>query len=202
MLELIRQLDKENLLRYLEYNHKFLGKGTGRQVFDYDNDKVIKVSYNEAGRRQNQIEASIFNNDDICATVCGHGFNYEWVLMEKVEPVNEMEFVSYIKMTQQCLFWFMEWQHWLYVEEMPDYAQNAYNRYIDFTNTNRLNHDLMERLSTLMITEKLSAGDLSRFNAWGKRNDGTLVLFDYGLGVDVWKSCYSKNENGVVEAIC
>lgn len=202
MLELIRQLDKENLLHYLECNHKFLGCGSGRKVFDYDSGNVIKVSFNEAGRRQNQIEASIFGNDDICATIYGHGFNYEWVLMEKVKPVTELEFVKYIKTSKDYLFWYLEWMYWRFVVVNDGNAQIAYERYIAAGRVQNKNDVFMERLSNLMIGERLSAGDLSRYNSWGKRKDGNLVLFDYGLNVDVWVSCYNRSESGVVEVIC
>lgn len=200
MLDELRRIKtKEKVLSFLLLNKQLkpIGEGTGRIVFNYDIDKVIKLAKNEAGRRQNQTECSIIDYDDICASICGHGKNYDWLIMERVDIADKYDFFKFTKLDINYFFWHLEWKHWEFLEPNHSSYVNALNEVNTRINCNK-NPKFVDRVTELILSNRLSAGDISRVTSWGKRKDGSIVLFDYGLAVETWRDCYSVRFEDVV----
>lgn len=74
---------------------RYIGSGSGRDVFDLGNGYVAKVAKNRAGIAQNKCEYRISANDnsDLFAKVIKISNNYKIVIMEKAEGINNISYV-------------------------------------------------------------------------------------------------------------
>ncbi|MGL4106650.1 hypothetical protein [Clostridium sp. LP20] len=82
--------------------YRYIGSGSGRDVFDLRNGYVIKVAKNMAGIAQNQTEYRIsFNeNSDIFAKVIKVSGNFKFLIMKKAERINNFsEVLRYFSTT-------------------------------------------------------------------------------------------------------
>ena len=70
-----------------------IGEGSSRIVYTYSNTKVIKMSKNLAGRRQNENEASI-EKSIITPTVYKHAPDFDWIVTDHVHPITKNTFES------------------------------------------------------------------------------------------------------------
>lgn len=75
--------------------YKYIGKGSGRIVFDMRNGYVVKLAKNRAGIEQNKVEYNISNNDNsnIFAKVLYASDNYNYIIMRKAEKIYNMSYV-------------------------------------------------------------------------------------------------------------
>ena len=75
--------------------YRYIGSGSGRQVFDMENGYVIKVAKNKAGIAQNKAEYRISFNDnsDLFAKVIEISNDYDLLVMEKADPINNILYV-------------------------------------------------------------------------------------------------------------
>lgn len=75
--------------------YRYIGSGSCREVFDLGNGYVAKVAKNMAGLEQNRCEYRISANDnsDLFAKVIRVSHNYEILIMEKAESINNISYV-------------------------------------------------------------------------------------------------------------
>ena len=75
--------------------YKYIGKGSGRFVFDMNNGYVVKVARNLAGREQNKVEYKISQDDEtgMFAKVIQSFDDYNFKIMEKAGKVYDMAYV-------------------------------------------------------------------------------------------------------------
>lgn len=75
--------------------YKFIGKGSGRFVFDMNNGYVVKVAKNLAGREQNKVEYKISQDDEtgMFAKVIQSFDDYNFIIMEKADKIYNMDYV-------------------------------------------------------------------------------------------------------------
>ncbi len=68
--------------------YRKLGAGSGRYVYDMENNYVIKYGRNQKGLAQNQAEDEIYHKrrDPVLAAVGGCTSDYRILVMEKAEP--------------------------------------------------------------------------------------------------------------------
>lgn len=74
---------------------KYIGSGSGRNVFDMGNGYVIKVAKNSAGIAQNQTEYKISSMDSskLFAKVIKVSNNFKFIIMEKAYKINNLSYV-------------------------------------------------------------------------------------------------------------
>lgn len=80
--------------------YRFIGKGSGRTVFDLENGFVVKVARNNRGIAQNKVEYNISHADKsgLFAQIPVVSDRYIFLVMEKAEKINNiMEIWDYFK---------------------------------------------------------------------------------------------------------
>jgi len=171
---------------------KHIGKGSSRATFQLDDEKILKLAWNEKGVAQNEEEQRAYG-DDIFPEVYECDLNGYWLISEFVLPAKAQDFKQCFGMT------FKEFVSFIY-------ACGAYR----FGRTNLLWHAMEEEkyIELLDTNEDLAAfddyignygyivvGDMTRMCNYGltKRNgEPHIVLLDSGLTEDVWNNFYRR----------
>lgn len=191
---------KDNLLEYCGWTMELIGSGTGRTVFALSDELVLKVSRNEAGRRQNEVEA-ISCDTPFLANIYQHDENYTWCIMERLYPININDFNKFTGTTNEDrMVWFeynaIELGH--LNEELINLVKNRYKSMARDKNwVNKMtNNDFSTQVVSLIKSHDLETGDLIRHDSWGvtKNNPNKPILFDYGLSHSVWTECYKRHQ--------
>ena len=75
--------------------YRYIGSGSGRQVFDMGNGYVIKMAKNQAGVAQNKSEYIISSNDhsDLFAKVIQASKNFKLLIMQKAEKMCNISYI-------------------------------------------------------------------------------------------------------------
>ena len=75
--------------------YKYIGSGSGREVFDLGNGYVIKVAKNKAGIAQNESEYKISSYDDsnLFAKVIKISNDFSLLIMQKANKINDILYV-------------------------------------------------------------------------------------------------------------
>lgn len=75
--------------------YRYIGSGSGRQVFDLGNGYVIKMAKNEAGIAQNKSECEISYNDhsNLFAKVIQASDDFSLLIMQKAHKINHISYV-------------------------------------------------------------------------------------------------------------
>lgn len=75
--------------------YRFLGKGSGRTVYDMGNGKVVKTARNKRGIAQNIAEYQIALADDsgLFAGISDVSGDYRYLIMDKAERISNMAYV-------------------------------------------------------------------------------------------------------------
>ena len=171
---------------------KPIGTGSSRVVYRVDETKVLKLAKNRKGIAQNEAEINWYGDayyDDILAQVIDYDYdNSYWTEMEIAFKVKQDDFLR---------LWGVK------LKDMELYLRNREfeNRgrreiyHIDKEVKNKLDeNDNIQHLVSFMYDSDGKAGDITKLNSWGKvqRPYGeTLVLIDFGLTDEVYKSYYS-----------
>ena len=75
--------------------YRYIGSGSGRQVFDLGNGHVVKVAKNNAGIAQNKSEYKISANDysNLFAKVIQSSNDFKLLIMKKADKINNILYV-------------------------------------------------------------------------------------------------------------
>lgn len=75
--------------------YKYLGSGSGRRVFDLNDDTVIKIAKNKRGLAQNQIEYEISTaeSSQLFAKVLYASKDFKYIIMERADRINSIYYV-------------------------------------------------------------------------------------------------------------
>jgi len=175
---------------------ELIGEGTGRKVHNYFGNKVIKMAKNKAGVAQNKIEATASIDKNLCARVLDFDPEYEWIVMESAPVVSKKEFESFSGFSQTIFRTYLDYHCFTVLTDDKVHAANIDKevlKQIDFKLMD--NNIFIKSLLKLTLENRLSVKDLSRYDSWGRNErTGNIVLFDYGLNWDVYKSCYTVTE--------
>ena len=169
-----------------------VGKGSSRAVFQIDDERVLKLAWNEKGVAQNSEEARAYG-DDIFPQVFESDINDLWVVSEYVLPATAQDFRKCFNMTFNDFISFI-------------YACGAYRfnlkhlRWCAMPEEKWLellenNEDLAEFDEYIGNYGRIVIGDMTRLCNYGltKRNgEPHIVLLDSGLTEDVWNNYYKR----------
>lgn len=208
-------------VNYCRARLKYLGRGSSRMVYEIDDEKVLKLAYNNKGLAQNEAEADpmLRGYNGIFAKVFDVHPKYHWIEMEKAVPATVEDF-DRIYGGEDGLFsdFFREWEYdleedftqggvfkdWLhsyifhlFLDINGSARGDAWDEiYKEFESTPEYNRSLFRGLKDYMNDWGLHAyGDLQKINSYGvvKRNGvEKIVLIDYGLNNDVYDTYYAK----------
>jgi hypothetical protein len=147
--------DRKN---YADENFKFLNKGTGRYVYDINNEYVLKLANNNKGIEQNKTEINISESGkyyDIIANVIEYDKNGLYLIQKKANEITEEEFTNITGLKVQSFL--------------------SYNK-----NWESKNPKFYNKVNSLIEEFDLDRFDISTKNSWGTINDD-VVIVDYGL---------------------
>ena len=169
-----------------------VGKGSSRAVFQIDDERVLKLAWNEKGVAQNSEEARAYG-DDIFPQVFDSDINDLWVVSEYVLPAEAQDFRKCFNMTFNDFISFI-YACGAYRFNRPNlkYWAMPYEKWIELLETNE---DLCEFDDYIGNYGYIVVGDMTRMCNYGltKRNgEPHIVLLDSGLTEDVWNNYYKR----------
>jgi len=171
---------------------KHIGKGSSRVTFQIDDEKVLKLAWNEKGIAQNQEEERAYG-DDIFPQIFDSADDGSWIISEFVLPAKKQDF-------KQCFgISFDEFVSFLYAcgkyrfnERYFSWLTMDEKRYIELLETNEdlANFDdYIGNYGTIVI------GDMTRIRNYGlttRNGEPHIVLLDSGMSDYVWENFYGK----------
>lgn len=172
---------------------KHIGKGSSRATFQIDDEKVLKLAWNNKGMGQNITEmqtytASIFPN------VYDYDENGKWIISEFVLPAKSQDFKHCFGMTFQQFASFISasgkyrfgGRYW---NAMPE------NEWISYLENNEELSEFDEYIGNYGNHSFTPVGDMTRLCNYGlthRNGEATIVLLDSGLSEDVWNTYYQR----------
>ena len=172
---------------------KHIGKGSSRATFQIDDEKVLKLAWNNKGMGQNITEmqtytASIFPN------VYDYDENGKWIISEFVLPAKSQDFKHCFGMTFQQFASFISasgkyrfgGRYW---NAMPE------NEWISYLENNEELSEFDEYIGNYGNHSFTPVGDMTRLCNYGlthRNGEATIVLLDSGLSEDVWNTYYKR----------
>lgn len=170
-----------------------IGKGSSRIVFQIDDEKVLKLAYNNKGVAQNEVEAdwgaqgygvlpTLFENDD----------DGEYIITEYVLPAKLKDF-------QQCLgITFQEFIDFITVRYNA-YCRNGLQKHTNMSNERFEelceNNEWLDNFQDYQSSYGLPYGDLTMIQNYGmtiRNGEAIIVLLDSGLNDQVWNTHYKR----------
>ena len=169
-----------------------VGKGSSRAVFQIDDERVLKLAWNEKGVAQNCEEARAYG-DDIFPQVFDSDINDLWVVSEYVLPAEAQDFRKCFNMT------FNDFISFIYacgayrfnLKHLQWYAMPK-EKWLELLENNEDLADFDEYIGNY---GSIVVGDMTRLCNYGltKRNgEPHIVLLDSGLTEDVWNNYYKR----------
>ena len=171
---------------------KHIGKGSSRATFQLDDEKILKLAWNEKGVAQNEEEQRAYG-DDIFPEVYECDLNGYWLISEFVLPAKAQDFKQCFGMT------FKEFVSFIYA--CGAYRFNKSNllwfameeeKYIELLDTNE---DLAAFDDYIGNYGYIVVGDMTRMCNYGlttRNGEPHIVLLDSGLTEDVWNNFYRR----------
>jgi hypothetical protein len=181
-------------IKYCEEHLKRISSGSSRIVYMIDDEKVLKLAKNKKGIAQNEVEISYggdYTLDGIVAEVYESDENALWLEMQLAKKITPISF-------KQITGW-----------DFNDYANIIYNYGIESGNAGRYaskksvpdeltekawEDDFTRGIFDYIGNYGVPAGDLTRLSTYGivsENGTDSVVIIDYGLTHDVYKSFYS-----------
>ena len=172
---------------------KHIGKGSSRATFQIDDEKVLKLAWNNKGMGQNITEmqtytASIFPN------VYDYDENGKWIISEFVLPAKSQDFKHCFGMTFQQFASFISasgkyrfgGRYW---NAMPE------NEWISYLENNEELSEFDEYIGNYGNHSFTPIDDMKRLCNYGltqRNGEATIVLLDSGLSEEVWNNYYKR----------
>lgn len=166
------------------------GEGSGRAVFDWDENTVAKIAKNEEGQLQNKEEATPCPAiAALYPKVMGSDTNGNWMLIQKVRPLNDSTAEEF--------------------EDKFGMSMKGMKQALLYTITNGQQGD--ERAATAAKQKSpmfnnfvkalkecdLQLSDFTKPDSWGISKDNKILLIDPGLTNALAKEHYTKTPMGL-----
>ena len=172
---------------------KHIGKGSSRATFQIDDEKVLKLAWNDKGLGQN-IEEKRTYNASIFPKVYDYDEDGKWIISEFVLPAKSQDFKHCFGMTFQQFASFISasgkyrfgGRYW---NAMPE------NEWISYLENNEELSEFDEYIGNYGNHNFTPIGDMARLCNYGltqRNGEATIVLLDSGLSEDVWNTYYKR----------
>lgn len=171
---------------------RHIGKGSSRATFQIDDEKVLKLAWNEKGVAQNVEEERAYG-DDIFPIVYESDVNDLWIVSEFVLPAEAQDFRKCFNMTFNDFISFI-YACGAYRFNRPNFKYWAmpYEKWVELLETNE---DLCEFDEYIGNYGYIVVGDMTRMCNYGltqRNGEPHIVLLDSGLTEDVWNDYYKR----------
>ena len=171
---------------------KHIGKGSSRATFQIDDEKVLKLAWNEKGVAQNVEEERAYG-DDIFPIVYESDVNDLWIVSEFVLPAEAQDFRKCFNMTFNDFISFIyACGAYRFNRQNLKYWAMPYEKWIELLETNE---DLCEFDEYIGNYGYIVVGDMTRMCNYGltqRNGEPHIVLLDSGLTEDVWNTHYKR----------
>ena len=167
------------------------GKGSSRAIFQLDDEKVLKLAYNEKGIGQNFEEERTYDSY-IFPKIFQKDTNGYWLVSEFVLPAKAQDFKHCFNMT------FKQFVDFLNASAVYRFGRNWYTSLTEeeYVNLIENNEDLKEFDQYIGDYGSFIVGDMTRICNYGltmRYGKPCIVLLDSGFSEEVYYNYYSKN---------
>lgn len=174
---------------YCEEHLRRISSGSSRIVYQIDDEKVLKLSKNQKGIAQNEVEIS-FSEDSyinyLFAKVHDYHDDYLWLEMELCKKITfgRFEQLTGVKFRD--------------FKDIINYEASLNNGRFKRSKP-ELSYDYWENEFVVGIIDyfknyNIPHGDLIRISSYGENKNGEVVLVDFGLDQDTFDTHYSRKK--------
>ena len=152
-------------LRYADAHLTKLASGSGRTVYQIDNEKVLKIAKNGKGVAQNQIEAEPFlQKYDLTARVFESDSRGLYLEMELAKKVGRKRFEQLTGVTIEDLADYLRYENQRHQVRACAFCVNHSPEFI----AKMSNNEFVGSLSSLNADYDFKTGDEGRLSTWGE----------------------------------
>ena len=174
------------------------GKGSSRVCFQIDDEKILKLAWNNKGIAQNENENDYYlDNIGIVPHTYDSDDNELWIISEYVLPARQRDFKECLGLTFYDFVKFIR-SSCAWRENYTRAEQGAYGDYIyslDEYSDMCENEDL-QPFDEYIGDYRPPESDLTRLCNYGmtmRNGHPTIVLLDAGLSQEIWDNYYDKS---------
>lgn len=174
----------EDRVEFAKKHWKFLGEGSSRTAFQVNDKIIIKIAHNDKGIAQNKTEMDPKAQRSCTNPILLADAHGKWVLMKSTDSLTEKRFKEIVG------FGFSPFMNALFYK-----FNNESNQWSQPREYNEIEkHPLFKCLSELILDTDQQIGDIDKISSW-RESDGEVVLADYGLSRDVFRSYYADEDD-------
>lgn len=175
--------------RYCENRLRRISSGSGRIVYQIDDQKVLKLAKNQKGIAQNEVESEYYiQNYSIAARVFESDDNSTFVEMELAKKCSKSDFERITGFKIELIY--------PYLYNRFKLRYNEPKMRISIEDEEMLHeNEWIQDLGELVGDYDMELGDLVRLSSYGivKREYGDeVVLIDFGLSTGVYNDYYAR----------
>ena len=170
---------------------KYVGKGSSRIVYQIDDEKVLKLAWNEKGLWQNSEEASWFKkNYDIFPKIYEYDDNnYQWIICEYVLPANVKDFKYCLGLSWKDFRIFVTTASSQYGD--PENKLISTQDFIDLCEEEPFLDELNRYMCDYCLNTFYDLCDLANWGLTQRNGNACLVLLDHGINDIIYNKFYS-----------
>jgi hypothetical protein len=171
---------------------KNIGRGSSRMTFQLDDEKVLKLAWNEKGIAQNEEEERAYG-DDIFPKIFDSDINSTWLISEFVLPAKAQDFKYCFGMTfQEFVSFIYACGGYRFQKRNLICAAMEEEKWLNLLETNE---DLAAFDDYIGNYGSIVVGDMVRLCNYGltqRNGEPHIVLLDSGLTEYVWDNYYRR----------
>ena len=172
---------------------KHIGKGSSRATFQIDDEKVLKLAWNNKGLAQNIEEVQTYNAS-IFPKVYDYDENGKWIISEFVLPAKSEDFKHCFGMSfQQFASFILACANYRFGKSY--WGAMSEEEWLSYLESNKNLSEFDEYIGDHGSQSFTPAGDMTRLCNYGltqRNGEACIVLLDSGLSEEVWNTYYKR----------
>lgn len=172
---------------------KHIGKGSSRATFQIDDEKVLKLAWNNKGLAQNIEEVQTYNAS-IFPKVYDYDENGKWIISEFVLPAKSEDFKHCFGMSfQQFASFILACANYRFGKSY--WGAMSEDEWLSYLESNKNLSEFDEYIGDHGSQSFTPAGDMTRLCNYGltqRNGEACIVLLDSGLSEEVWNTYYKR----------
>ena len=172
---------------------KHIGKGSSRATFQIDDEKVLKLAWNNKGIGQNMEERKTYTAS-IFPQVYDYDENDKWLISEFVLPAKAQDFKHCFGMSfQQFASFLLACANYRFGKRY--WGAMSQNEWLSYLTNNIDLSEFDEYIGNYGNNNFTPVGDMVRLCNYGltqRDGEATIVLLDSGFSEEVWNKYYKR----------